>query len=72
MRLGDLVDLALGLCALVYSFMPADRVPSYRRGVALLMRFVGVVLVLIAGSNLLLAMRPADRGRSGTSAPVSP
>ena len=46
----------LGGCALGYSFMPANHVRNYRRGLALFMRFVGLVLLLISGSNLFLSL----------------
>ena len=51
---GAIVNLVLGACAIGYSFMPADRVRGYRRSVALLMRWVGVVLVALAVINLCM------------------
>lgn len=52
---GDWLNVVLGLCALGYSFMPPGRVRNYRRGLALFMRFIGLVLLLVSGSNLLLS-----------------
>jgi hypothetical protein len=51
---GDWLNIVLGVCAIGYSFMPADRVRNYRRGLALFMRFIGLVLLLVSGSNLWL------------------
>ena len=53
-RSGDLFNLVLGLCAVIYSFMPANRVRNYRYGVALLMRFAGLILLSIAAASVML------------------
>ena len=49
-------NLILGACALWYSFMPAAQVRSYRREVALLLRIVGGLLILLAGTSLILRL----------------
>ena len=51
---GDLLNLVLGACAVGYSYMPADRVKSHKRGVALAMRAVGVIMLGLAAASLSL------------------
>jgi len=55
---GDLINIALGLCALVYSSTPADRVRNYNHTLALTMRFGGLLLIALGFINLLLRRLP--------------
>jgi hypothetical protein len=50
----ELFNLVLGLCAFGYSFVPADRVRSYRKGIALAMRGFGLLLILLSLVSLIL------------------
>ncbi len=51
---GDYFNILLGLCALAYSWVPAERIRNYKRSVALSLRIVGALLVVISATNLLL------------------
>ncbi len=53
-HVADLFNIVLGLSAIGYSWMPAERVRNYRRGVALSMRILGIVLVAISTTNVLM------------------
>ena len=54
---GEWFNVAIGLCAIAYSFVPPHRVRRYRPGVALTLRAAGLVLLLISGTSVLLARR---------------
>ncbi len=53
---GDLFNILLGVCAFGYSFMPQERVRNYRRGVALAMRIVGIILISVSSANIVLSI----------------
>ncbi len=53
-RAGYVFNILLGLCAVGYSFVPPERVRSYRRSVAVFMRGVGLVLIVISLTGLFL------------------
>ena len=48
------MNIVLGLCAIGYSLLPPHRIRNYKRGISLFMRFLGVVLLMVSGTNLLL------------------
>ena len=50
----EIFNMVLGLCALGYSFVPASRVKNYKRSVALIMRWIGVLLIVLSAVSLLL------------------
>ncbi len=50
----EIFNMVLGLCALGYSYVPASRVKSYKRSVALIMRGVGLLLIVLSAASLLL------------------
>ena len=51
---GDLVNLLLGTCAVVYSWLPPQRIRAYRRSIALVLRVLGMVLIGLSAANMLL------------------
>lgn len=51
---GDIINLILGTCGIVYSLLPPERVRNYRRNLALLMRGGGICLLIIALTSLFL------------------
>ena len=51
---GAFVNLALGLGAFAYSLLPPHRVKHYRRSVALLLRWSGLLLAGLSAAVLLL------------------
>ena len=51
---GAYINLALGLGAVAYSFIPPHRVKGYRRSIALLLRGSGCLLAGLSAAVLLL------------------
>lgn len=56
--IGDLINITLGLCALVYSATPANRVKNYSHSLMLIMRYGGLLLIALGFANLLLRRLP--------------
>ena len=53
-RSDNVLNVILGVCGVVYSFLPPHRVPGYRQGVALALRIGGTLLLLTAVTAMVL------------------
>ena len=53
-RADDVLNIILGTCAVGYSFLPPRRLPRYHRGVALILRAGGLLLLAVAAASLVL------------------